>query len=264
MDLIAGIDTIQKSLRALANHLIAAQDELRIDLHPRVQAPHLIGELTSVITTLDYSDLIDLSKVSVLQGAVGCSSETIHLVQASNQAKIELIDLVKQIQAPTTEHRRKWFRSLLAKEGLQSLSLKHLYRQITILEETPRKISFLKCKNSSHLPISYLEAEKQLLSLSRKGVSVDIQLSHLQKLDRSRQKLVRYKSIQESHAVNVFLANSISKYATSLPVFYQQDLNKEGPVIQFSDDTSPRKLRSDRKISDEPFLPSIGVFLVEK
>ena len=97
--ILGKLEEIESSLAALCAHLKREARGFHIAVNAPASLKTPIEEVVSIIASLEYEDTQNLSRVRVLQGAVGCDAATLKLVEASNQAKTDFLTCIKLAQA---------------------------------------------------------------------------------------------------------------------------------------------------------------------
>ncbi len=203
-------------------------------------------------------------------GAMACNSETIELINQLNKRKDLLRAQFEQHKRKSSANPTKHIRDILKKEGYGAINLKQAYRHIYYVNYHPERIAWVKSKSLSNVVLSHKEAETMLLKAGV-GKNIEIQLNKLKGLSSS-EKIIKQRKIKARLQVNVSHRNCEDKFETqcihtTLPLFYLFDETKLPPVVCFSKPISnkeSRAVRSDKKLEEKPFLPSISAYLYQK
>ncbi len=145
--------------------------------------------------------------------------------------------------------------------GASRLNINHIRRKIPLFTGEINKISYSRyTKGKSIEKITPKQAEDKLKKLnSAIPEHIQTQLNLLGNHPHSVE-LVEVKSIAPTIKVNIGHPNGVETICPPLPIFIS-DLNVNKYMITFTpSDHKPRKKRSDTKIEDTPFLPSIHVY----
>ncbi|HAF86957.1 MAG: hypothetical protein CMF38_00510 [Legionellaceae bacterium] len=198
-------------------------------------------------------------------GAVGCTHDTMQLITQLNQTKSEFKALIQQFLRVHQYDDTKIIRDLLKKDGHGLIKLKHVYRHIKVIDYHPRRIALGQSRSSSHRVISIDDAIN-LLNRTGQGAHIDIQIKQVQQLPM-HSTLVILRKIPAHWVANISTfkdnAEGMSttvKIKSSLPIFYIHDASLPMPVVEFAKKRSKEKQRSDKKLEDEAFLPSISAY----
>ena len=202
-------------------------------------------------------------------GGVGCTVQTVGLIEAVNAAKEEFKVSIKEIQKQLPKIAAKFIHHILAQETNGVVKLKEIYRHLHYIAYHPAKISWGIARDGTNVVISYDEAMRRLLALGE-GEAIKIQRSQLELLPKT-EKLVIHRDIQPYWIVNI--AQPRNKWGktpyenirTSLPLFYIYDPELSAPDINFSSNSFDENIqrgavRSDKLIQETPFLPSISAY----
>lgn len=229
---------------------------------------NLHRKVANALTKLDILNDAAPGAVYTFPAVVGCTPDTLELIGAVNEAKSEFseISTAKMLEAGCVDHSHK-MRQILNRAGYRAIARKHVLRKIHFIRYQPRQVAWRLCKNGSWKAISIAEAEKMLIN-KKQGDAIDIQLKALRNLNAS-DKLVIYKPIAQRHRVHIIDDMNVEHIATSIPLFYICNPDKDQPEVSFKAlnkrHQSERKSRSDQiiKKGTKPFLPSIGAYLIQ-
>lgn len=200
-------------------------------------------------------------------GAVACTQSTIELVDQVNQAKDHLKQQSQAYKKLFTNHQPSQTpRDILEANGYGHLKMKQVYRHIRYIPYQPDRIAWCQGKAYSNVRITQKQARQALIEVG-KGDNIDVQLAKLSMLE-PHDKLVKQRQIKPCWVANItnHQAPKDQKYAkipTSLPLFYVFDNDRDYPPEVCLSQKSHRdktSTRSDKRIEDEPFLPSISVY----
>lgn len=210
-------------------------------------------------------------------GLVAADDEMIELAKAINNIKDQLKEKVNELKKADKDQwlevkseinkRNGQLRESLHFAGLARLHLKQAWRHIPIIERTPVRIGFNWYNSGRSIQkISVEQAEKALHKMDTDSTYIKTQLSQLGMLPPST-PLAKVQNLAPVMRANIFFDDNElpDRLAmnVSLPVLF-----KAGPEGKLPEHNTPpmdppqgrqRAVRSDRRIEDEPFLPSIRV-----
>lgn len=162
---------------------------------------------------------------------------------------------------------RKELRESLHFAGLSRLHLKQTWRHIPILDRTPSRVGFNWYNSGRSIQkISVSQAEKALLKIDVASNHIQTQLAILGKLS-SNTPLAKVQNLAPVMRANVFFEDELDPprlaMNVSLPILFKAGADGKLPEHNIPPMTPPherqRAVRSDRRIEDDPFLPSIRV-----
>jgi hypothetical protein len=152
----------------------------------------------------------------------------------------------------------------LAREGLNRLHLKQVYRHIPLVVNRPEKVGFSWYTSGRSIKkITKKEAYDLLCRLNTDATHIKIQLERLATLKDS-EPLARVQNQAPVLRANLVYTDKKRKSMNvSLPLMFPSEGKRELPEFNVPMSTPPtsrsRLVRSDNKLEDEPFLPSIRV-----
>ena len=158
-------------------------------------------------------------------------------------------------------------RNSLHLSGLTRLHLKQTWRAIPVIERTPSRVGFNWYNSGRSIQkITVEQAQQALLNLDQSGDHIQSQLSTLSHL-ASHTPLAKVQNLAPTMRANIFYEDNAlpSRQAMniSLPILFKADEKNKLPPHNEPELIAPltrkRAVRSDRRIEDEPFLPSIRV-----
>ncbi|GAA6133554.1 hypothetical protein NBRC116188_03430 [Oceaniserpentilla sp. 4NH20-0058] len=151
--------------------------------------------------------------------------------------------------------------------GLSRLHLKQTWRTIPIIERAPSRIGFNWYQSGRSITkITVQQAYDSLSRLNTDSKHIQVQLAALVKLP-SNTPLAKVQNLAPTMRANLFYEDGHHPLRQamniSLPILIKCSKNETLPVHNSPDTVPPtnraRAVRSDRKIEDTPFLPSIRV-----
>lgn len=214
-------------------------------------------------------------------GLIAANETIIELAKKVNNIKDELRFVIQQVQKNDKDEwlsskallnkRHENLQEHLYYSGLSRIHLKQIYRHIPILDDRPDTIRFSWYTSGRSIKkITREEAEKKLIALGEEKEHIQVQLNKLKDLAHNEILAQIQKQAPVVRANLVFkkldneknISETIRKAMNvSLPILIPQSSNQPLPQFNEISLTPPpertRQQRSDFKISDEVFLPSI-------
>lgn len=248
----------------LSNH------ELQTGMEMRTKAAQLYS-------TLWYEDGQEGRDTINCPGIVGVSADTVQVIQSANAAKDAFKRAVLALKTVTrTEansimadlnRRNEEVATTLRRMGAARLNLKQAYRRIPLLEKRPLKVGFTWSKQGRTIQRTTVAEIRSLLDRRLTTPQRQVEMERLSALPSS-EVLARVRTVCPHLRANVVFTNDknnlkrrliqapipVAVYlqpGESLPDFVPVDLEPTG---------GRRLQRSDMRLEDEPFLPSLKVF----
>lgn len=183
--------------------------------------------------------------------------------KAVQQVKDEDSSLWREIQGKLTK-RYSTLNENLNREGLSRLHLKQVFRHIPLLVNRPDKVGFSWYTSGRSIKkISKKDAFELLCKLNTEAAHVKIQLERLANISDSEPLARVQKQAPVLRANMVFPNKSRRSMNVSLPLMFPDEGKIELPQFNVPPleppSTRQRLIRSDNKIEDEAYLPSIRV-----
>ena len=210
-------------------------------------------------------------------GLVAVDDDTLVLARAINALKDELKKHINQLQKYDKDlwlqtkgelnGRHTEIRESLYMAGLARLHLKQTWRHIPIIERVPNRVGFNWYSSGRSIQkITIEQAEKALLNMDTGSDHIQTQLNILGQL-RPDTPLAKVQTLAPTMRANVFFDDQQSPdrlaMNVSLPLLIKAAPNGKLPSHNQPELAPPegrqRAVRSDRRIEDDPFLPSIRV-----
>ena len=197
-------------------------------------------------------------------GVIAGNLDSLDLIAHINAAKSTFKTLLGACHQSMHQDSCKLVRDTLKYAGYPGIKLKQVLRHIAFIHYHPRRIAWTKGKHSASKLLSQQDSEQMLLKAGQ-GLHIDLQRIKLKSLDPSL-KLIKHRPIKPGWVVNIgsFKQNNRSKYEdirTALPLFYLHQSQLPTPIVCFGKQGAEnRKLRADKQIESQPFLPSISVY----
>ena len=224
-----------------------------------------------------YQDGQDGRETRSCFGLIPATDQQIDLALQINELKAIFKTSIKQLQKNHKEH---WLelkgklavthpslREQLHYSGLSRLHIKQTWRHIPVIDRTPIRAGFNWYQSGRSIQkMTVQQAQDALLRLDTSGNHIQTQLSLLSKLP-SNTPLAKVQNLAPVMRANLFYddAKFPNRQAmnVSLPILYKASLDGKIPPHNDPLFDAPsireRKVRSDRVIEDEPYLPSIRV-----
>jgi len=240
-----------------------------------------IDKACSLIQDFWYQDGQDGRETRSGFGIVALNETQIQQAETINKLKEEFKLSITQLQK---EHKEAWrdlrgqlgrslndefpnIREQLKYSGMSRLHIKQTWRTLPVINRTPNRIGFNWYQSGRSIQkITVQQAQESLLKLDTTSDHIQTQLHALAQLKRL-EPLAKVQMLAPIMRANLFYEDGQSPLRqamnVSLPVFIKEAEDGALPPHNDPDLTAPstrqRKIRSDRKIEDEPFLPSIRV-----
>lgn len=230
--------------------------------------------LEPILNDLWYHEDQDGRETRNYPGLVSLSREQFTFANEINLLKDEFRSAVHQIK----EHDNQEWRELqgklarryqrlneqLQREGLNRLHLKQLFRHIPLIVQRPEKVGFSWYTSGRSIKkITRQEAYSLLCKLNTDATHIKIQLERLAAIN-DREPLARVQNQAPVLRANVVFPDKKRRSMNvSLPLMFPGEGKQALPEFNVPLPSPPaersRLVRSDNRIEDEPFLPSIRV-----
>jgi len=232
----------------------------------------------SVIKRLEYFDEQPPREIIVAAGFIGASDETLQLVESVNLSKMKFKQSMLALKATKLSLKEKHISEgihfilsnrpsstsrALHKVGLSRLHLKQCYRQLPILEQAPKKISWTWAHTRS---IRKITAAKACEMLAKKGnqAHIALQLQKCQTLP-SNEPLAIIQELAPHLRANIVFEEKhrIKRLMVKgpLPIFFPAQSHTPCPEFkppkEKQDKNKNRVIRNDVRIDPMVFLPAI-------
>lgn len=259
------------------------QDEL-IQLSKEVQAndywlmdisdSNPTSSIANALLDLWYQGNQDGRQTRIYPGLIAVTSSQLKKTHSINGLKRKFHQAVLEIKENDSYEWRKLQSKLikrnrvlneaLSDEGINRLHLKQVIRTLPIVEKSPKKVGFnWYTSGRSISKITKQQAWDLLTELNTESDHIKIQMDKLATIKDS-EPLARVQKQAPVLRSNILFKDGQRKAMNvSLPLIFPQETKNEFPEFIVPSSTPPknrsRQLRSDTKIDDEPFLPSIRV-----
>lgn len=234
--------------------------------------------LDGVLNDLWYQEDQDGRETRVYPGLIGLSREQITFANEVNLYKDEFRKVVDKIKNDDNvqwrdiqgklARRYQPVNELLAREGLNRLHLKQIFRHIPLVVNRPEKVGFSWYTSGRSIKkISKSDAYSLLCKLNTDATHIKIQLERLSAIG-DQEPLARVQNQAPVLRANiVFPDKKRRSLNVSLPLMFPNEGRQDLPEFNIPPLTPPpvrsRLVRSDNKLEDDPFLPSIRVHRYE-
>lgn len=224
-----------------------------------------------------YQDGQDGRETRSCFGLIAVEPSTLDLAVAINERKELFKNHIKTLQK---NHKESWLelRGLLGRShpelreqlkysGLSRLHIKQTWRHIPVIDRSPTRVGFNWYQSGRSIQkITVKQAQDALLKMDTTGDHIQTQLSLLSSL-KEHEPLAKIQNLAPTMRANLFYDDASGPLRqamnVSLPILFKANENGTLPAHNEPDLAAPterqRKVRSDRKIEDEPFLPSLRV-----
>ena len=231
-------------------------------------------EIEEALMDLWYLEDQDGRETRVYPGLIALNHEQITLAAELNLAKDQFR---KTVQSIKDNHSVKWreiqgaltrrYQNLnerLSREGLVRLHLKQVFRHVPLVVKRPDRVGFgWYSSGRSITRITKKDAWEKLVQLNTEAAHIQIQMQRLAALP-DNEPLARVQRQAPVLRANLVFADGRRKSMNvSLPLLFPSQGFNELPAFSAPPVSPPtqrqRLIRSDNKLEDEAFLPSIRV-----
>lgn len=278
-ELVDTFDQLMDAAHALSADIQSGQYKIWVPLtEQEVQLGHSsIKKAGQVFEDVWYQDGQDGRETRSSFGLIAADDLLINKANHVNDLKDALKAKVNQLQKRdkiqwrelkgelNTRHEN--LRSSLHFSGLARLHLKQTWRHIPVIDRCPTRVGFNWYNSGRSIQkITLEQAQKALEKMDISSAHIQAQLSALGQL-RPNTPLAKVQNLAPVMRANVFFDDNLTPdrlaMNVSLPLLFRaRDDNKmpdhNAPPLTPPDERQ-RAVRSDRRIEDDPFLPSIRV-----
>lgn len=232
------------------------------------------SELGDILFDLWYEEDQDGRETRLYPGLVGISREHMLYANEINVAKDRFRKTVNDIKDADSvlwreiqgrlAKRYKMLNDRLSQEGLARVHLKQVFRHIPLLVQRPEKVGFSWYTSGRSIKkIDVKTAYELLCKLNTESPHIKIQLNRISSLP-ANEPLARVQAQAPVLRANIIFANKSRRAMNvSLPILFPHEGLADLPDFNIPSATPPserqRLVRSDNKIEDDAFLPSIRV-----
>ena len=278
-DLILTFDSLISTTETLCNSIQASQEGAWIPLTPTEHSQGLtaINKACNMFRDFWYQDGQDGRETRSCFGFIAVPDTTLQIAHEVNQLKDTFKQQVQALQKHNKQHwlelkgqlarRHPSLQEQLHFSGLSRLHIKQTWRTITVINRTPSRIGFNWYHSGRSIQkISVQQAYDALSRLDTGSTHIQTQLAAVAKLS-SQTPLAKVQNLAPTMRANLFYDDGETplRHAMniSLPILFRSHNERKLPQHNEPEIEPPqsrqRAIRSDRKIEDEPFLPSIRV-----
>lgn len=235
-----------------------------------VRAP----DLEDLLLDLWYQEDQDGRETRIYPGLIALNREQITLAAEVNLAKDQFRKVVhamkeedsvrwREIQGQLAR-RYQGLNDAMSREGLSRLHLKQVFRHMPLVVKRPDRVGFSWYTSGRSIQrITKQEAWERLTQLNTESAHIRIQMERLATLP-DNEPLARVQRQAPVLRANLVFADGRRKSMNvSLPLLFPSQGVNELPDFSVPPETPPnerqRLVRSDNKLEDEPWLPSIRV-----
>jgi len=278
-DLIDTFDALILATQALCKSIRQNHEGVWVPLTPAEQSDGLsqIDKACRIFMDFWYQDGQDGRETRSCFGFIAVDDHTLDLAHKVNRLKETF---KRDVQSLQKHNKQQWLdlkgqlarrhpalQSQLHFSGLSRLHLKQTWRTITVTDRTPIRIGFNWYHSGRSIQkLSVQQAYDALARLDTSSPHIQTQLSAVSKLP-SHTPLAKVQNLAPTMRANLFYEDgkTPSRHAMniSLPILFKSHIERTLPQHNEPEIDPPqqrqRAVRSDRKIEDTPFLPSIRV-----
>lgn len=278
-ELVETFDQLMDACHAFSLDIQSGQYPLWVPLsdHETAMGLNSITKAGQVFEDVWYQDGQDGRETRSSFGLIAGDDALIEKAAYINTMKDSLKALVNQLQKQDKTQwrelkgelntRRNALRESLHFSGLARLHLKQTWRHIPVIDRTPIRVGFNWYNSGRSIQkITQEQAQKALEKMDISSPHIQTQLSALGQL-RPATPLAKVQNLAPVMRANVFFDDNMTPdrlaMNVSLPLIFKASLDGKMPEHNEPPLTPPterqRAIRSDRRIEDDPFLPSIRV-----
>ncbi|MEE4376662.1 MAG: DNA replication terminus site-binding protein [Candidatus Competibacteraceae bacterium] len=247
------------------------EQEINASLAPRTKA-------ISLYQALWYEGDQDGRETLTCPGIIGASPATLEAARTCNTKKDKFKAIVLQLKILSKAEaslimadlhsRNEEVATAMKRMGAARLNLKQAYRHIPLLDRRPLKIGFTWSKQGRTIQRTNVSETRRLLERRRETPQIRQELNQLSTLPDNEQ-LARVRGVCPHLRANIVFAeggkasNRRRLIQAPLPILVPLQGNEALPdfvPIETEPQDNPRLRRSDVRIEDDVFLPSIRVY----
>ncbi len=278
-DLVQRFDTLVEMTATLC-HQIRTQHQgfwLPLTQNEQAQGMSELDKACQILQDFWYQDGQDGRETRSCFGFIALPDEVLTLAEQINQHKTQLKHTIQALQKSNKQQwlemkgqlsrRHPSLQEQLHFSGLSRLHIKQTWRTIPVIPRTPIRIGFNWYHSGRSIQkMTVQQAYDALAKLDTASPHIQTQLAAVSKL-ASHTPLAKVQNLAPTMRANLFFEDGDGPLRQamniSLPILFKA--NKKRILPQHNDpDSAPpmtrqRAVRSDRKIEDDAFLPSIRV-----
>lgn len=278
-DLIQTFDNLVETTAMLCRSIRREQQGIWVPLTQTEQlnATTELDKACNILRDFWYQDGQDGRETRSCFGFIAVPQATLDLANNVNKLKDTLKHQTQVMQKQNKQHwlelkgqlarRHPSVQAQLHFSGLSRLHLKQTWRTITVINRTPVRIGFNWYHSGRSIQkVSVQQAYDALSRLDTTSSHIQTQLSAVAKLSVNT-PLAKVQNLAPTMRANLFYDDGETPLRQamniSLPILFKS--HKDGTLPQHNEPEieaptqRQRAVRSDRKIEDSPFLPSIRV-----
>lgn len=278
-DLVATFDQLVVTTGELCDSIRTSHEGIWLPLSQEEQSQGIrqIDKACTMFMDFWYQDGQDGRETRSCFGFIAVNEATLKLANKVNDLKDTFKQLVQTLQK---QNKQQWLelKGQLARRhsslqeqlhfsGLSRLHLKQTWRTITVTDRTPVRVGFNWYHSGRSIQkVSVQQAYDALARLDTSSAHIQTQLSAVSQL-ASHTPLAKVQNLAPTMRANLFFEDGKTPARQamniSLPILFKSHKEKRLPQHNEPEidppQTRQRAVRSDRKIEDTPFLPSIRV-----
>lgn len=278
-DLIETFDKLVITSGELCKSIRASHEGIWLPLCAQEvsQGVQAIDKACNMLMDFWYQDGQDGRETRSCFGFIAVNQSTLELADKVNELKDAFKQIVQTLQKTNKQQwlelkgqlarRHSSLQEQLHFSGLSRLHLKQTWRTITVTDRTPVRIGFNWYHSGRSIQkVSVQQAYDALTRLDTASPHIQAQLKAVGLL-ASNTPLAKVQNLAPTMRANLFFEDgqvpARQAMNISLPILFKS--HKEKILPQHNEpeieppQTRQRAVRSDRKIEDTPFLPSIRV-----
>jgi len=230
------------------------------------------SNIEDILFDLWYHEEQDGRETRVYPGLIGLTRQQITYANEINIAKDNFRKTIQELKDDNNwreiqgrlARRYQALNDSLSREGLNRLHLKQVFRHLPLVVNRPEKVGFSWYTSGRSIKkISKKEAYDLLCKLNTDASHIKIQLERLAGIKDSEPLARVQKQAPVLRANLVFADKKRRSMNVSLPLLFPHEGKTELPDFNIPPLEPPtvrnRLIRSDNKIDDDPYLPSIRV-----
>lgn len=272
-------DQLVTQTQLLIEQITTTQKGYWLPMTPELAAndPKSLSLACRLLQSFWYEDGQDGRETKSCFGFISVPKTTIELAESVNQTK----EVFKaEVQHYQKQNKQDWLslkgelarrhpslQTQLHFSGLSRLHLKQTWRSIPVIPRSPSRIGFNWYQSGRSIQkMTTQQAYDALSKLDTSSQHIQLQLDALSKLPNNT-KLAKVQNLAPTMRANIFFEDgeipARRAMNISLPILIKSNNDGAFPKHNTPDIEPPefrmRAIRSDRKIEDNPFLPSIRV-----
>lgn len=262
--------------KSIYDELVDAQHGIAEFIREQSEYPywaHLDASRDSVasfIEDLEYrDDTVEAGSTTIMPAVIGIPESMCADVSLANAKRTQLVELLRDLDKETTDSGISMSKYLLSTVHLPRLNRKSVARHYQVLDMKPDSISYTWSKSITTQKMDVAAAIQCVSRLIGKSRDKDRQLALYQDKDKlmklSPDEIVArvYRPTPQPKC-NIILNGKREGVKTAhLPIFYPAHKEDSLPIViplATAPDERPRLKRSDARLEDMPYAPSVRVY----